>query len=367
MNYSLKLNVFNILFLALIGIFSITSCESLTGDGDGNGNGDGDGGGIEAWTDNSKVFVAVGRPGFGVGSSDDAIITISKDGGFTFEQVFLNHDFGLNAVAYGNGRFVAVGPDRGIVYSDDGENWTVATNMPEIVDDLRGVAYGDGLWLAVGNSSTQIYSTDGINWEKFTNPDDTVFNSYFDVDETTGIGVTHFYGLRFIDGKFYAVGSRHRVTVYSTDGTKPIFESNTNLLQDNPASHVDDIAFGNGAWAVVGPSIDHWSTDGGNTWNDKAFGWKQFWALVYAQDVFVAAYGFSDAPMFYSEDGSTWTPATGEYGGLARGLTHGNGRFVAVGNGGSIGVSEDGKEWTETSENVSATLPNYKSVAYGAL
>jgi len=105
-----------------------------------------------------------------------------------------DEDLVLNDVAFGDGRFVAVGyrgacdEDRFfdsaqnrealIRTTDDGATWHEATPVEGV--QLRHVAYGDGLWLAVGHttfdggleeegeldsSTTVLASEDGETWE----------------------------------------------------------------------------------------------------------------------------------------------------------------------------------------------------------
>jgi hypothetical protein len=54
----------------------------------------------------------------------------------------------LNAVAYGNGLFVAVGYGGTILTSPDGAGWTARTSGTS--NALLGVAYGNGKFVAVG-------------------------------------------------------------------------------------------------------------------------------------------------------------------------------------------------------------------------
>jgi len=81
-----------------------------------------------------------------------------------------------NGIAYGNGKYVAVGDSGYTAYSTDGVNWT----QKQIVNftSLNKIAFGNGKFVAVGKGteigSTNtyygniIYSSDGINWERVT-------------------------------------------------------------------------------------------------------------------------------------------------------------------------------------------------------
>ncbi|MCB1051746.1 MAG: hypothetical protein H6510_05170 [Acidobacteria bacterium] len=63
-----------------------------------------------------------------------------------------------------NGRFVAVGANGLLVYSDDGLQWTQATDSGLYSGGFLDVAYGNGLYVAVGQESTIAVSPDGNIW-----------------------------------------------------------------------------------------------------------------------------------------------------------------------------------------------------------
>ena len=143
----------------------------------------------------------------------------------------------LGGVAWGGGRFVAVGLKIGdsyikelIVHSTDGTTWTAA---PSVVGThiLRGVAWGSGRFVAVGSSldgvlggglrSTGVgmHSTDGATW-----------SAALGIGEAGDAVSTYLalaYGLTRVTwggGRFVAVGNRrdgYRTvgeSVHSTDG-----------------------------------------------------------------------------------------------------------------------------------------------------
>jgi hypothetical protein len=98
-----------------------------------------------AWGD--TLFVAVGEGG--------ARKQADSNGDWAI-PVFGGDD--LTGVAYGDGRWVAVGPGRSII-SDDAVSWE---SFPQEFDLLR-VAYGEGVFLAT--SAEAMYSSpDGIRW-----------------------------------------------------------------------------------------------------------------------------------------------------------------------------------------------------------
>jgi len=113
---------------------------------------------------------------------------------------------GWFGVAYGNGRFVAVGGKYGggdvrLMYSDDGINWSLG-NPPLSNKNWLGVAYGAGKFVAIANSNKLAYSEDGINWSN------------------TGLtGSSDWRGITYGNGYFVTVGtSGYSRVAWSKDG-----------------------------------------------------------------------------------------------------------------------------------------------------
>ena len=70
----------------------------------------------------------------------------------------------LYAVAFGQGRFVAVGNEGALVTSADGTHWKRANSRTD--DRLRSIVFAKGQFVAVGYSGTVITSPDGLAWTK---------------------------------------------------------------------------------------------------------------------------------------------------------------------------------------------------------
>jgi HAMP domain-containing protein len=80
----------------------------------------------------------------------------------------------INAVAYGNGRFVA-GAGGIIAYSTDGTRWTAVANTP-LSDSIGGIAYGDNRWVAVERTRIAYSTNNGTSWTVVAV--DSVFDFY---------------------------------------------------------------------------------------------------------------------------------------------------------------------------------------------
>ncbi len=179
-------------------------------------------------------------------------------------------------VAYGAGRFVAVGRAGTITTSTDGVTWTAANSG--VNADIYTIAYGNGRFVAKFGLSLLI-SDDGLTW--------TVANASVPTGWDT-VNIITFANDRFFamsNSSFVAQIGKHTVAT-STDGI--------NWTRSNEASdaHAGLIAFGGGSY--VGQNMltgDLKSTDG-VTWT------------------------YDEVTMLYSSDGVTWL--AGGATGLAR-------------------------------------------------
>ncbi|MDR1869003.1 MAG: hypothetical protein LBQ82_03355, partial [Treponema sp.] len=118
-------------------------------------------------------FVAVGGQGKIATSANGAIWTAVEDSKFDLSYIY--------AIAYGSAgnagnRFVAGGMNGRMAYSDDGENWSaVADSTFPSTDSSNGysliinaIAYGNNKLVAVGGDGKMAYSDDGETWAEVT-------------------------------------------------------------------------------------------------------------------------------------------------------------------------------------------------------
>jgi hypothetical protein len=70
----------------------------------------------------------------------------------------------LYSVAFGHGRFVAVGNEGAVITSTDGSNWKTLKSQTD--DRLRSIVFAKGLFVAVGHGGTVITSDDGLSWSR---------------------------------------------------------------------------------------------------------------------------------------------------------------------------------------------------------
>jgi hypothetical protein len=144
-------------------------------------------------------------------------------------------------IAYGNGKFVAVGPNGQtgsgrIAYSPDGITWTAATSNSIFPTFINSIVYGDDKFVAVGASGKIAHSTDGITWT-------AVSNSTF--------GTTDINSIAYGDGRYVAVGDDGK-TAYSSDGINWTAIPSANSGFGTTGNTIWGVAYGNGRFIAVG-------------------------------------------------------------------------------------------------------------------
>ena len=216
------------------------------------------------------AFVVVG---------DNATILTSTDGEkWTPRASGINNVWRLLDVTFGNNKFVAIGEGNTLITSTDGTGWRQET--PSEFYALKSVVFGGSKFVAVGNydsnrgTGTAISSSDGTKWTyQSEGLDKTVYdlafgNNIFVAVGNAGVAFASNDGIHWtksvvvsggrIDLKAVAFGDGKFVTIgYNTYGESQSFYSIDGLnwkVSDlvNPHSYLEDIAYGNGMYVVVG-------------------------------------------------------------------------------------------------------------------
>lgn len=114
-----------------------------------------------------------------------------------------------NAIAYGNGKYVAVGESGYITTSTDGVNWTTPKQIisSSMYHDIHSIQYGNGVFVTCGEHKIA-YSINGDDWTLIS-PFVSYGNQYFDkVAYKNGTFVANFSNKCFssADGKTWNDG-----------------------------------------------------------------------------------------------------------------------------------------------------------------
>jgi hypothetical protein len=318
---------------------------------------------------------AVNANGAGAESTAKATPTAGATGG-TWVKV-ANPAFGaasgVSGIAYGGGKFVAVGNNSEIAYSTDGINWTAVANTAFTKTNLSGnlygiadIAYGGGKFVAVGGGNQMAYSTDGINWTAIAN---TAFLPSLNV---LGYDATNILCVTYGNGKFVAGGwcsvsqdrDEHGAQMaYSTDGINwtnvdaTIFGFGSGSNQPYYTNYINSIVYENGRFVAGGKGIIANSADGinwtaaQNPFHITVAGSQlpvQIYDIAYGGGKYVAV--GQNRKMAYSADGTNWTEIESSTFGASDlqilSVAYGNGRFYAASNYGKMRASTDGINWT---------------------
>ena len=238
-------------------------------------------------------FVAVGDKGTVMWSTDGVYWTLVNVGSAA----------NLWGVTYGGGRFVIVGD--GIIFnSTDGVQWNPIPATP--YGNLRDVAYGDGKYVAVGLNASIITSSDATTWAQpyWSGPD--------------------LHGIHYDGGKFVAVGI-WGVTAISTDGGDTF-----TVYPATVSTTLWGITYGEGLWVMVGENGDAFTSPDGMVWSlvDTHTG-NHLYDVTYTGGLFVAV--GKTGTIRHSENGTLWNVAYSPTQVDLHGICYGTDRFMAVG------------------------------------
>ena len=329
-----------IAFMAVIG-FSMAAC---------GGGGDDD----EDDLNNPNGPNVPNGPGSGTGWAA-VTTTIFDDQVIEYNGTKYTLRFDINAIAYGNNKFVAGSENGKMAYSSDGKTWTAVSNSTFGTSDINAIAYGNGKFVAGGENGKMATSTDGVNWTAvsdskfgtnnainaiaFGNGKFVAGGGYIAYSSDNGAswdratGTYNIDAIGFGNGKFVAGGGG---ALSGNMKTSPDGITWTNVSN----SKVTSVAWGNntfiaGSW---GGGMQY-LTDNGVTWIDvdcKLDKDSAVQAIAFGNNTFVA--GCYDDTSYSTDNGATWTPVR-NIGFSIYAIAFGNGTFVAVGRNGGIAYS----------------------------
>jgi hypothetical protein len=257
-----------------------------------------------------------------------------------------------NAVAYGNGVFVAYG-GNGVMTSPDGVTWTPRAFPANGFG--TGITFGNGVFVALNyeNSVGKVFtSTDGITWTErraaaphywysvaygngqfvavaFTRTGTGVMTSPDGINWTSRNGAVEnsWLSVAYGNGQFVAVGGAFGIPNIMTSADGIVWTT------PDPAStgRWSAVTFGDGQFVVVGSNGAATSPDG-KRWTSRTIPANNTWVNVtYGQGLFVAIAGLKTGQLIMtSPDGITWTTRTAPAVNDWRGITYARGLFVGV-------------------------------------
>ena len=341
---------------------------------------------INAIAYNNGTFVAVGAGGAlrtSTNAGTEPLVT-STDTVTWKSAAFNKGEFGLCAVSYGNGTWVAAGANGAVKTSTDAVTWTTRTTpysdtAAPTKPSVAALAYGNGIWLA--NITTPI--TLGTTWNTVTNANfTTTFQAvvygngtwmaagnagvvYYSPDlitwypNTILIGTSSIATLAYGNGIWVAgisSGGALRTTT-SEGGVWQVQASNFGT------SAIQSVAYGNGTFVAVGAGGTLRTSTNAINWNTQTsqFGTSNICAVAYGNGVWIAV-GVAGT-LRTSTDTVNWNTQTSNFGSsVIYSAAYANGTWVAVGFGGAIRTSTDTVNWNTQTSNFSTAI---LSVTYG--
>jgi hypothetical protein len=247
----------------------------------------------------------------------------------------------LFGIAYGNGKYLAVGGNGIIKISTDGEKWIQSSSGTN--NQLRAIVWGGDKFIAVGLNGTILTSPDGIIWTA----------------RVSGVTET-LYSIAWNGSKFVVVGSAKgspNTILTSNDGI------NWTHISSGKGFDLYCVIWGNGEFVAVGnsgtiltsPDSYNWTLQNGNS--------NTLWGIAWNGSKYVAV--GVNGTIANSSNGINWTFNSFWNNKFYSGITSNNKTFVTTciqGSNISVYSSPDGVEWTQTildfpqDENLNSTI-----------
>ncbi|MDR0444571.1 MAG: InlB B-repeat-containing protein [Treponema sp.] len=249
----------------------------------------------------------------------------------------------INGIAYGGGKFVAVGKGK-MAHSTNGTDWELVGDSKFGISNINSIAYGNSKFVAVGDGGNMAHSTNGTGWE-------LVGDSKF--------GTSNINSIAYGGGKFVAVGDSGNMA-YSTNGEVWI-------TVNSVLTSINSIAYGGDKFVAGGASTNiQYSTNGINWYSVNTGLTADTQSIAYGGGKFVA--GGANGMMKYSTDGiNKWTAVIDSpfiTGDIIQSIAYGGNRFVA-GGGKKMAHSTNGTDWYAITDSPFITEGIIESIAYG--
>ena len=289
------------------------------------------------------LFIAVGSeyPNESILTSPDGITWTERGTGLTNK--------GLKSVTYGNGLFVIAG-QQALLTSSDGITWT--DRYTQDMSLLTCAGYGNGLFIVGGIRLDTYTSPDGITWtQRYSGTDnaDRLFSIAYGNNIFVGVGRKE--GVLAEEFNIEVLTSRDGITW-------------TERVPELPSRELSAIIFKNGLFIATGDNGIIASTSDGIEWTVLSSG-LNISEAIFGKGLFVSFFSdvVYDNVIQTSPDGITWTERYRESGEnpIFRLPAFINNTFI-VPKGNNIFVSPDGITWTE---KITGATKSLIEVSYG--
>ena len=299
---------------------------------------------VDAGTSKAAEYLAIRGHNLGTAA---ALVSLEKQvapGAWTHRTKAGAFVGDFRSVAYGNGKFVAVGVSGEIQTSTDGITWAQQTPAASYSGDFYAITFGDGKFVATGDTGEIQTSADGITWA-----------------HETSASAGNMRGVGYGDNLYIIVGQTGIIQT-SPDGSAWTLRT----ADDSYTGQFESAAYGNGVYVIVGASAEIQTSADGITWAHQdpagsyAGGWIGIAFCGDARFVVVGTVGEIQA----STDGETWEEKTPASASTFTEIAYGDGIHKAVGTGGHIETSLDADTWEQQTPG-GGFVGNFYGIAFG--
>jgi len=253
-------------------------------------------------------------------------------------------DRSLTGVAYGDGSFVAVGDGGAVLRSADGVAWEDAGGT--VAANLTAVAFAGGLFLAVGDGATVLSSPDGLTWTQ-------EWPGALQGD-LAGVRVSGWFAGN--TGPMFLVWGPASIALRRLDGTWLAIPLPEGAVVSEAVFWVNSAICATlrcpSGWCDAAPCgpTSFYVTHDGASWEELCYGMEQGPADVVANGKGLVGLqrheGQASSTLWTSPDGWSWFERRSGFNVPLRAIAAGGGVLVAVGDFGAIFTSADGVTWT---------------------
>lgn len=295
-------------------------------------------------------YVSVGLDSL-ISISEDAIDWTTEEPSRRLDKVSSTF---INDVIHGDSGFIAVGDNGFVIYSDNGKTWKVVHSKTD--HKLREAIFANGKYLAIGDSGTIIISENGRNWSE-----------QLICDSATLTGIIHNGDAFFVCGNMPKSSTMSWIWKSEDNG------STWNSACTETRARLLDIAYGNNLFIGVGKS---WaepmgetiiSSNGFDEWSitELPTGYGIFSKIIFDGSKFIRLNYTNNSKfrMHTSEFGNTWSKVEMDTSIRILDMLIKDNRYVAITEKDTVITSVDLINWDAYS--ISEDLLCLKSITYG--
>ncbi len=314
---------------------------------------------------------------FAITANDAAVVSVGegKSYVYTSDSGWSEHDIGADedflGIAWGDGRFVAVGKRSAIVGSLNGKNWNLLSH--DVTDEsLWKAGMSDSHYVVVGNNGVILNSVDGSDWSMqpsgvTASLRDVIWNGSVFVavgaqgavltgpadgsnwtSQTSGVTV-QLNGIAWGNSRFVAVGNNGAI-LSSPNG------KNWSIQSSGVTENLTDVVWSGKYFIAVGVNSTILTSSDGSMWESQSTSvTDSLSGIAWNGSLFVVVTNSHTRNILTSADGRHWTVKTAPVGG-ARDIAWNGSLFMVVGPGGYVFSSPDGDTWTDLSGTPTSQL-----------